>query len=404
MSEIASAPSRRPLALVLGAAMAFTPLAIDMYLPALPSLQKSFAAGPGAIQLTLATFFAGLAVGQGLYGPFTDRFGRRIPLMVGMVLFVVASIGCALAPDVDTLIVLRFFQALGGCAGMVVTRAVVRDHFDERDSARMFAMLMLVMGVAPIVAPLIGAQFLVNLGWASIFWALAGFGALCLAYVAFALPESLPVERRQPLGLMSSLRTYGRLLGDRPFMANTLACAFSMTGLFAYIAGSPYVFIELFGVSPENYGWLFGLNALGLIAASQINHRLLAFWPGQKILRIAVVAVALSGIALVVATEARLFGLVGIMVPLFFYLAAMGFVIPTATAAAMTPHGRVAGSASSLIGVLQFVFGAFVGTIIGTLQNGTAVPMSVAIAVCGILAFCAQRFIAPNGAVTAARG
>ncbi|MGE4013211.1 MAG: multidrug effflux MFS transporter, partial [Alphaproteobacteria bacterium] len=348
MTETVSAPARRPLALVLGAAMAFTPLAIDMYLPALPSLQKSLDAGPGAVQLTLATFFAGLALGQALYGPFTDRFGRRVPLMVGMVLFVVASVGCALAPSIDALIVLRFFQALGGCAGMVVTRAVVRDHFDERGSARMFAMLMLVMGVAPVLAPLIGAQILVNFGWSAIFWALAGFGALCLGFVAFALPESLPADRRQPLGLMSSLRTYGRLLVDRPFMSNTLACAFSMTGLFAYIAGSPYVFIELFGVSPENYGWLFGLNALGLIAASQINHRLLAYWPGQKILSVAVSIVALSGIALFVAAEARWFGLVGIMVPLFFYLCAMGFVIPTATAAAMAPHGRVAGSASSL--------------------------------------------------------
>ena len=261
--------------LILGALSAFGPLAIDFYLPGFPAMAQAFATDEKHIQLTLAVYFLGLSIGQLVYGPIADRFGRRVPLLVGVGLFTAASFACAFAPSLDWLIGARFVQALGGCAGMVLSRAIVSDKCDAVGSAKVFSQLMLVMGLAPILAPMLGG-LLVNLyGWQAIFIVLTCFSALAALAVALGLPESLPANvPRQPLS--GALRQYGRLLKDREYLGHALTGGIAMAGMFAYIAGSPFVFIQLYGVPAEHYGWLFGSNAAGFILVAQVNARLLA--------------------------------------------------------------------------------------------------------------------------------
>jgi len=239
-------------------------LAIDFYLPAFPAMAQAFATDEKHVQTTLAAYFLGLSLGQLAYGPVADRFGRRIPLLFGVALFTLASLACAYAPNLDTLILSRFIQALGGCAGMVLSRAIVSDKCDPVASAKVFSQLMLVMGLAPILAPMLGGV-LVNLaGWQSIFLTLSLFSAACLVAIGLGLPESLPAHMpRQPLS--GALRQYLRLLADRVFVGHALTGGIAIAGMFAYIAGSPFVFIKLYGVPAEHYGWLFGTNAAGFI-------------------------------------------------------------------------------------------------------------------------------------------
>ena len=376
----------RGLALTLGAVTGLTPAAIDMYLPALPSMAHAFAGDPVPVQLSLASYFVGIALGQAVYGPVADRFGRRWPLLVGCVVYTLASIGCALAPSMGVLVVFRFIEALGGCAGMIIARAIARDLFDERGVARLMAMLMLVMGAAPIVAPSIGSQVLQVFDWRAIFWVLAVAGAASSVFVFLRMPETLPAAQRRPLYLGASLRAYGRLLADRRFMAYGLPSGLAMSGFFAYLSGAPHVLIELNGVTPSQFGWLFGLNAVALIGASQINHRLLARRDGRRMLDVALPILILAGLAMLVATALPGIGLIGLLVPLFIYIGTLGFVMPNASAAAMAPFGRVAGAASSLLGILQFGLGAIVGIVIGRLQNETAMPMVGTIAAMGTVA------------------
>jgi DHA1 family bicyclomycin/chloramphenicol resistance-like MFS transporter len=301
---------------------------------------------------------------------------------------------CALATSIDALIAVRFVQALGGCAGMVIARAVVRDSFDERDSARVLSMLMLVMGLAPILAPVVGGWLVVHQGWRAIFWALAGFGALNLVSVRLTLGETLPVERRQRHDLVTVFKVYGALLCDRPFMRSALAGGLIVAGMFAYIAGSPFVFMEIHGVSPQGYGLIFGANAAGLILASQINGRLVMRVDRERLFRGALYAAAASGILLFAAAATGLGGFAGILVPLFVFIGSLGFILPLAAALAMAPHGRNAGSASALIGVLQFTLGAAAGTAVGLLHDGSAMPMALIIAACGCGALLVRLLLA----------
>jgi DHA1 family bicyclomycin/chloramphenicol resistance-like MFS transporter len=365
---------------------AFGPLSIDMYLPSLPTLAQEFGADTAAAQLTLSLFFIGLAFGQALYGPIADRYGRKLPLLAGCALYTVASVACALAPTIESLAALRLAQALGGCAGMVISRSVVRDLFDEHDSAKMYSFLMLVMGIAPITAPLIGGQLLALFGWRAIFWLLGGFGLCCLAMVALTLPESLPADRRNSAGVARALTVYGQLLADRRFLGYALAGGFVTAGMFAYISGSPFVLIELYGVSPQQYGWIFGANALGLITASQLNRWLLARYRGETILFTTLAAAAAASVALALVAATGIGGLAGLLAPLFICIASVGLVGPNTAAAAMARYGRVAGSASALLGTLQFVVGAAAGAIVGALYNGSALPMAATIAACCLAA------------------
>lgn len=386
------------LAVILGALTAMGPLAIDMYLPALPSIARDLQTTAAAVQVSLAVYFGGIAVGQAFYGPLSDRFGRKPALYVGLVVFIVASVGCARSGGVQELIAFRFLQALGGCAPLVVPRAVVRDYFDERGSVRMLSMLILVMGLAPILAPLIGGQLLLHFGWRSIFLLLAAYGAVWLAVVVFLLPESLPPERRrrQPLGAV--LATYGRLLGDRTYLAHVLAGGLVFSGLLAYISGSPFVFIELFHVPPERYGLYFGANAIGLISASQVNRWLASRMPPQRIVTFVLPIAMAAGFGLLAAAVTGAGGFAGILVPLFLFLACHGFTMPNTTALAMAPHGQHAGSASALLGTLQFVLGAGAGALVGALADGTAVPLASVIAGCGAAALAAHHLMPARSA------
>jgi len=375
------------LAAILGALTAMGPLAIDMYLPAFPTIAGEFATAAAGVQVSLAVYFVGIAVGQAFYGPLSDRFGRKPMLYFGLSLFVVSSVACALAPSVAILVVSRFFQALGGCAPLVIPRAVVRDYFDERGSARMLSVLMLVMGLAPILAPLVGGQLLVNLGWRAVFWVLAVYGAVWLVIVVLFLPESLPDARRRRQPLATVLRMYGRLLRDRTYMGHVLSGGLIFSGLLAYIAGSPFVFIELFGVPPEQYGLFFGTNAVGIITASQVNRWLASRMAPQRIVRIVLPCAMTAGLVLMLDAVTGAGGFAGILVPLFCFIACHGFVMPNTTAMAMAPHGSVAGSASALLGTVQFVLGATAGALVGVLANGTAVPLAAVVAACGVGAF-----------------
>jgi DHA1 family bicyclomycin/chloramphenicol resistance-like MFS transporter len=367
------------------------PLAIDMYLPALPTIAREFDTSAASVQVSLAVYFAGIAVGQAFYGPLSDRWGRKPALYFGLTLFVLSSVGCALADNVRTLIVLRLLQALGGCAPLVVPRAVVRDYFDQRGSVRMLSVLILVMGLAPILAPLIGGQLLVTFGWRSVFWVLAGYGALWLGIVMLMLPESLPTARRQRQRFGQVMAVYGALLKDRAYVGYVLSGGFIFSGLLAYIAGSPFVFIELFGVPPERYGLFFGANAIGIIGASQINRWLANRFEATDIVSAVLPVAMTAGVVLVIDAYTGFGGFPGILVPLFVFIACHGFVMPNTTALAMASHGRVAGSASALMGTLQFVLGATAGTLVGALGDGTAVPFAVVIATCGGAALTVYR-------------
>ncbi|EJM67915.1 multidrug effflux MFS transporter [Pseudomonas sp. GM55] len=370
--------------LILGALSAFGPLAIDFYLPAFPAMALAFGTDENHVQMTLAAYFLGLSIGQLAYGPVADRFGRRIPLLTGVGLFTAASLACAYAPNLEWLIGARFVQALGGCAGMVISRAVVSDKCDAVGSAKVFSQLMLVMGLAPILAPLLGGLLVNTTGWQSIFLALTGFSALAGLAVATGLPESLPAHvPRQPLS--GALRQYGRLLADPIFLGHALTGGIAIAGMFAYIAGSPFIIIKLYGVPAEHFGWLFGTNAAGFILVAQVNARLLAKRGPAYLLARAVWVYLAAGVALLAVSSLHTAQLWPLLIPLFICIASLGCISPNAAACAMSGQGGRAGSASALLGCLQFSVAAGASALVGVLHDGSAVPMAMVISLCGVL-------------------
>lgn len=372
------------MVLILGALSAFGPLAIDFYLPAFPAMAQAFATDEKHVQVTLAAYFLGLSIGQLAYGPVADRFGRRKPLMFGVTLFTLASLACAYAPNLDTLVLARFVQALGGCAGMVLSRAIVSDKCDPVASAKVFSQLMLVMGLAPILAPMLGGVLVNVAGWQSIFLALSLFSAGCLLAVSLGLPESLPEHiPRQPLS--GALRQYLRLFADRVFIGHALTGGIAIAGMFAYIAGSPFVFIKLYGVPAEHYGWLFGTNAAGFILVAQVNARLLAKRGPAFLLARAVWLYLAAGLVLLGVAAMHPTQLWPLLVPLFVCISSLGCIIPNASACAMSGQGARAGSASALMGCLQFSVAAGAAALVGLLHDGSAVPMALVISLCGAL-------------------
>jgi DHA1 family bicyclomycin/chloramphenicol resistance-like MFS transporter len=382
---------RHRLAVILGALTAIGPLAIDMYLPALPAIARDLGVPIAAVQKSLPSYFIGIAIGQALYGPLSDRFGRKPALYLGLGIFVSASLGCAFATSVTQLVVFRFLQALGGCAPLVVPRAVVRDYFDGPESVRMLSMLILVMMLGPILAPFIGGQLLIYFGWRSIFLLLAGYALTWLVLVAWLLPESLRPEQRRRDSLAVIARTYARILRDPAYLGWVLSGGLVFAGLLAYISGSSFVYIELFHVPPERFGLYFGANAIGLMIASQVNRYLAGRVRPEVIVRVALPVAVTAGATLLVDAYTGFGGFAGILVPLFCFVACHGFVGPNTTALAMSPYGAVAGSASALMGTLQFVLGAASGSLVSAFGNGTAVPFALVIAGCGIAAFAVHR-------------
>ena len=389
------------LTIYLGTLAALGPLAIDMYLPAFPRIAESFGAHVPDIQLTLVTYFAGLAFGQLIYGPLADRLGRKPPLYMGLALFTLASAGCALTWNTWSLGGVRFIQALGGCAEMVIARAIVRDLFqDHRQAAKVFSSLVLVMGLAPILAPLAGGYLAGHLGWRAIFWLLALVGVAALLSTALFFKESLPPERRLRQSAREVAGTCGRLLREREFMLHLGTIGIGMAGLFAYVGGSPYVFEKVFHISESRFGFYFGPIACGIIGMSQVNGVLAGRLDLRRILRTALCVQAAAGLLLLAGALTGAGGFWGIYLPLWIVVASMGFVFPNTTVLAMSPHGRIAGNASAVLGFFQFGISALGGIIVSSLQNAqrnpSALPMAASIAVCGTIALLLNLLAHPD--------
>lgn len=390
-TEPACANGLPPWLILLGVLIAIGPLSIDMYLPGFPAMAVEFAGGAGRPEYTLAAFFVGMAVGQLAYGPLSDRFGRKPPLYAGLVLYTLASLACALAGDLDQLAAWRLAQGLGGCAGMVITRAVIRDRCGVHDSARALSMLMLVMGAAPILAPLAGGWVVEAWGWRAIFWLLAGFGAACLAALRLGLAESHDTRHAAPLSWRRVGDDFRALLGERAFMAYALSSGFAMAGFFAYLAASPHVLIGLHGLTPVEYGWLFGANALAFIVASQVNARLVRGLAPTHLLRRALRVLAGAALWLACLPLAGEPSLAALLPPMTVAIASLGFVVPNATAAALATHGQRAGTASALIGALQFGLATLAGTAMGLAHGASAAPLAWTMAAAALAAWATHR-------------
>ncbi|MFC9685598.1 multidrug effflux MFS transporter [Streptomyces sp. NPDC056948] len=376
-------PHRRTGLLVtflLGSLTAVPPLAMDMYLPSLPEVTRSLHAPAATVQLTLTACLAGMALGQLVVGPMSDRWGRRRPLLAGLAVFVVATVLCALAPTVELLVAFRLAQGLAGAAAIVIARAVVRDLYDGMAMARFFSTLMLISGVAPIVAPLIGGQVLRVTDWRGVFVVLTVIGIAIGVLVWTKLPETLPPAERHSGGVGEALRAMRGLLADRSFAGYTLTGGFAFASLFAYISASPFVIQEIYGASPQTFSLLFGVNSVGLVLVGQINGKILVG-------RVSLDRVLGIGLAIVVAAATALllmstgvFGEVGlapVAVALFVLMSAMGITLPNTQALALMRTKHNAGSASALLGTSSFLIGAIASPLVGVAGEDTAVPMAV---------------------------
>ena len=377
-------PRRPVLVVILGALSAFGPLSIDMYLPALPEMADDLHAAPSLVQLTLTACLLGLATGQLLGGPISDARGRRRPLLAGLVVYVAASALCAVAPSVGVLVAMRFLQGAAGAFGIVIGRAVVRDLAEGREAAALFAALILVNGVAPILAPVLGAGILHATTWRGVFVVLALIGTALLGVVALLLGDTLPPGDRHPGGLRATLRTFRALLGDPRFVGCVVASGLAFAAMFAYISGSPFVLQKVYGASPTVFAFLFALNGLGIVLAGRLTQRLArAGHEPAALMGAGLLGTAGGGVALLVSVLAGL-GLAGVLPSLFVTVASIGVIVPNAAALALSGHPSTAGAASGLLGVAQFAFGAAAAPLVGLAGEHTAVPMAVVIATLGL--------------------
>ena len=382
--------------LIVGGLSAFGPLCIDMYLPALPQIGVDLRASASAVEASLAACLVGMAAGQVVVGPISDRLGRRTPLFFGLALFIAASAACAFAPSIAALIGLRFLQGFGGAAGIVISRAIVRDLYAGAMAARFFSLLMLVTGLGPVLAPQIGAE-LMRLGtWRIVFLALSVAGALLLAMAVFLLPETLAPGNRNPGGLTDTLRTMRHIATQRTFLASALACGLGFGALFAYVGGSSFVLENVYGLSPQQFSLVFALNAVGLITASQINGRLVGRVGPTRLLTFGLFGLATAGVCAVIVVLSGQFGLAGILPCMFLVISSNGFVAPNAMALAMNDFPESAGSASALLGVLQFSIGAAVAPLVGLGGTRDALPMAIVMASLGVTAVLVRLVLIPR--------
>jgi MFS transporter, DHA1 family, multidrug resistance protein len=364
--------------LILGGLNAFGPLSTDMYLPSLPAISRDLGATMAQTQITLSACILGLALGQVIAGPISDAIGRRRPLLIGIAAYVLTSLLCVFAPSVVALTILRFVQGFAGAAGLAIALATASDLYSGVALARCFALLMLVQGVSPIVAPVVGSQLLVITSWHGVFITLALIGIVMLLASAFGLGETLPVARRQRGGLVSTLGAFRDLLLDRRFLGYALSSGFAFAACIVYISVSPFVLQNIYGVSPQIFGILFGLNAFGLVVLSQVSGRLVGRIAPQKLLAWGMVAIALGGVALLVVVLSGI-GLVGVLASAFVITGSLGFIMPNITTLALS-NTKAAGSASALLGVLQLALGAVTAPLVGLGGMTSALPMAVVMA------------------------
>jgi len=377
---------------LLGALSAFGPLSMDMYLPSTPAIATSLHASQPLVQLTMSACLAGLAVGQLVAGPVSDSIGRRAPLLAGLCAFTVLSVGCALAPDIGALIAFRFLQGMAGAAGIVVSLAMVRDMYEGRDLARILGSLMLVFGVAPVLAPVIGGQLLRFTSWRGVFAVLAGVGLALLA-ASWRLPETVPPGRRSH-GRFAQLRADSRtLLRDRQYRGNALAIGCSNAALITYIAALPFIVEDAYGRSPQLFSLVFAINALGLTIMAQIGARLVRRRSPATLVRAALVAQLLGGAGVLAAALTGHPPLAGLLVPLFVFVAAFGMMRPNAAALALAGQGAIAGTASAYLGALPFLLGAAIAPASGTDGRGATLPAAIVIATLTAAALASQLLL-----------
>ncbi|WP_439291844.1 MULTISPECIES: multidrug effflux MFS transporter [Rahnella] len=362
--------------LILSALMAFTSLSTDIYLPAMPVMAKDL---HGDAELTITGFLIGFCIAQLIWGPVSDHFGRRLPLFAGMVLFIVGSVGCALSENIGQIVFWRVFQALGACTGPMLGRAMIRDLFSRTRAAQMLSTLMIIMAIAPIAGPLLGGQMIKITSWHSIFWLLTVIGTLMLISLIW-LPETLPEEKREKASLAGAFRNYYTLLSNARYMRFTLCLTFYYIAAYAFITGSPFVYISYFGVDPQHYGWLFAVNIVGLMAVSVVNRRLVHRYPLETLLKCAVTVAALAALVLALGVRMHTGGVVLIVVTVFIFFSMNGVIAATSAAAALDAVPNVAGSASALMGSLQYGSGIISSLLLALAGDGTPWTMAWTIA------------------------
>ena len=395
-------PTLTPVLLILLALLSsFTPLSIDMYLPALPVIAVDLKGTAGDIQLTLSAFMIAFGLGQIFYGPAGDRFGRRPVILVGLAIYVVTSVGCAFAGEAGHLIGLRFLQGLAACGGVVLARTMVRDLAEKDQAARVMSLMHACSSLAPMLAPLIGGQILWFLGWRAIFWVLAGIGVVAFIAAWFRLPETLRPEYRQPLVLSAVLKRFAELLRHKAFMGYAFTGAFQFAALFSFLSGSPFVFIERYGVAPREFGLIFGGMIVFMTVGSLLNARFVAVFGAGRILRYGVIVPAVTGtVAMVLGWIEVRTGAIGLWPFLLCFapqIAAISVIGANAMAMALQRYPHMAGTASSLMGVMTFGIGAIFGAVVGQALDGTIAPMTTAMGIAGILCLLSNRLLVPRG-------
>lgn len=383
-ASMESKNNRFTLILILGMITAIGPFSIDMYLPAFANIAADLHTSVAHVSLSLSSFFIGISVGQFIYGPLLDKYGRKKPLLVGLTIYLLASAACVLVHSADLLIGLRFVQALGSCAGMVAARAMIRDLFSVKDNAKVFSKLMLVVAVSPIIAPTLGGFVTAAFGWHYVFVILTVMALVNILAVHYGLPETLAPNAGYSLKPKAILKNYIAVGKEPQFLTYALTGAVAAAGLYAYIAGSPGVFLELYKVTEQQYGLIFALIAGGLILATQINSRLLRKYSSEQIIPVALVFQCMAGIGLFIGAMIGGMPVWGVIVFLLFFLSCQGFIFPNSSALTMAPFSMNAGSASALMGGIQMSIGALASAIVSVFSNGTALPMSVVMAVCAI--------------------
>lgn len=375
------------LILILGLLSAIGPFSIDMYLPGFPDIAADLHTTVAKVSLSLSSFFIGISAGQMLYGPLLDRFGRKKPLYIGISVYSIASIGCAMATSVNALIWLRLLQALGSCSGMVASRAMVRDLFPVNENAKVFSLLMLVVGVSPIIAPTLGGYLSAEYGWHYVFIVLTIMAAIILVAIHFYLPESRKPDPTFSLRPRPIINSFLHVAKEPQFYTYALTGSIASAGLYAYISGSPSVFMEIYKVTEQQYGWIFALVAIGLITSSQVNTLLLRKYKSEQVIVIALLSQSITGTILVSGSMVGFLGLYSTVFLCFIFLSCQGFTFPNTSALSLAPFSKTAGSASALLGSVQMGIGAFTSALVSYLNNGTAVPMTVVMACCAIVSF-----------------